>query len=52
MLCFPGNKNVRDLHPYGNATCLGLLAVLTCPAAWGQIGCWARTETSAMATGA
>jgi len=35
-----------------NAACLGLLVVLTCPAAWGQIGWSARAETSAMATGA
>jgi hypothetical protein len=47
-----GNKSIRNFHPYRNATCLGLLVVLTCPAAWGQIGWWARTETSAMAMGA
>jgi hypothetical protein len=46
-----GVKNVPNFQRYMNAACLGLLVVLTCPAAWGQIGWAARTETSAMATG-
>ena len=37
---------------YTNAPCLGVPVMLTCPAAWGQIGWRARTETSATATGA
>ncbi len=39
-------------HESRLTACLAVPAVLTCPAAWGQIGWWARNETSAMATGA
>jgi hypothetical protein len=35
-----------------NAACLGFVVVLTCPAAWGQIGLLAWTEASTTATGA
>ena len=39
-------------HESRLTACLAVPAVLTCPAAWGQIGWSARNETSAMATGA
>jgi hypothetical protein len=31
-------QNVRNFRCYSNAACLAVLVVLTCPAAWGQIG--------------
>jgi hypothetical protein len=45
-------KKVDNFRANRNAACLGVLVVLTCPAAWGQIGWLAGSETSAMVTGA
>ncbi len=48
----PGSGISLASSPRTNAACLGVRVVLTCPAAWGQIGWWARNAASAMATGA
>jgi len=52
LALLPGSRNVPQFQRNANAACLALLVVLTCPAAWSQIGWSARTETSATATGA